>query len=350
MNKIYSANYSCESQESNPEWAFCPQSIRERAEKVRWRSAVRSSVSFHPRGVSLVSGCCRVAGKVPLQKRGKIKGWSLASRRRLREYLLQHRFPDGCSEYAVTLTVPGPPLSGVEAKKVWHHYQVVLRQNGLMCVWRREIQKRGAVHWHLVVGVPAGWRWEGKNVILESSPESVQFALSSWWLRVLDTLGECVHAVSADSRRVPLAGGGNGGTVQCVRSALSGAWSYAVQSEFMGDKGLGWVRYILDHASKAKQAQECESGRAWGVVGAKGIQAAPSVSQDLTRAGFVRLLRVLRKWGRPRIKNDRAAKSCGVWDTHLGFQSSRGRRGRSVWFGDPDVFRRAVSWCESCQP
>lgn len=85
-------------------------------------------------------------------KRGKIKGWSKSSRRRMREFLLNYRVPDSLNIANITLTIPGPLLPIEYQQKIWNHFQVKFRRRGCIGVWRKETQKRGQIHWHLIAG------------------------------------------------------------------------------------------------------------------------------------------------------------------------------------------------------
>jgi len=108
--------------------------------------------------------------------RGNIKGWSTSSRRRMREFLLTHVLKDDYHCAGVTLTIPGPILSEDDTDKLWHIYQQRLRRSGGCAIWRREIQQRGASHWHLLAG-------------LSGSAETVPDRLNSEWLASLKALG-----------------------------------------------------------------------------------------------------------------------------------------------------------------
>lgn len=112
------------------------------------------SVDLYPDGV-------RINGLKLLQKqekkgggnRGKIAGWSKASRRRMREFLLSYRVPSALKLANITLTIPGPILPIEEQKRIWNHFQVKFRRRGCIGVWRKETQKRGQIHWHMIAGI-----------------------------------------------------------------------------------------------------------------------------------------------------------------------------------------------------
>jgi hypothetical protein len=89
-------------------------------------------------------------------KRGKIKGFSFASRRRLMQTIARIRF-DAPLPMFVTLTYPNKFPSPIESKD---HLDIFIRRlrrafpdAGL--IWKLEPQERGAPHYHMLVyGVP----------------------------------------------------------------------------------------------------------------------------------------------------------------------------------------------------
>lgn len=89
----------------------------------------------------------------PPVKRGTVDGFSAAARKRLIELLLRL---DVSVAVFVTLTYPSlypsPAESKDDLRKFW---QRLVRRNGdTWAVWRLEMQKRGAPHYHLLVGYP----------------------------------------------------------------------------------------------------------------------------------------------------------------------------------------------------
>jgi len=88
-------------------------------------------------------------------KRSEIKGWTAASRRRFRAWLLEHTCQDGWEFLNVTLTIPGPPVDPLQAKNIFKLWCDRLdRTHNGGCIWRIEIQKRGQLHWHCLVTIP----------------------------------------------------------------------------------------------------------------------------------------------------------------------------------------------------
>jgi hypothetical protein len=123
---------------------------------------------------------------------------------------------------------------------------------------------------------------------------------------------------------------------------MLGAADRAYDARLIDGGHLGAVKYLLDHTSKTKLHQIATTGRHWGRLGRKHWSAywvpSPAADYRLSWAQYVSLLRVLRRFNRPRIAHNQKA---GVWGTHLGYATRRGRQGASVWFG---VTSRVVEW------
>ena len=113
------------------------------------------SIDFFPGGVRIT---CPATVDLPRKgggDRGAVKGWSSASRRRMREFLIEHKPADGLEVYGVTFTVPGPPITPQESAHLFDHFSKnFVTRNGCGMVWRLEAQKRGAVHWHGILSAP----------------------------------------------------------------------------------------------------------------------------------------------------------------------------------------------------
>lgn len=82
--------------------------------------------------------------------RGKIKGCSVSSRRRLRRFLLENVGVGGCSQWGLTLTV-GVKADAPTWRKVWVNYRRFIIHSQIPFVWRVELQKRGVPHLHCVL-------------------------------------------------------------------------------------------------------------------------------------------------------------------------------------------------------
>jgi hypothetical protein len=303
---------------------------------------------------------------------------------------MQHGPSAGLHAVGVTLTVPGPPLTLDEQKKAWNAFTKYCQRSGFSAVWRLELQRRGAVHWHLIMLGP----WKDSPVspasydvfkhrwIPESMPE-VERDLWGWgfvgsscipamadaasklrgrkcpargpWAAALDVLGRLDYEVSPpQAHRLHVEGvknGPKGGDTICnvFRSEIIGADRAAVVANPLHQSdGNGWHRYLLDHASKRKQEQIATGrGRHWGIINRRLWAAVDAVySRQLKKKAWWQLCRILQRASRRRIHDPRVKP----WGTRLGFRGSRGRIGKSEWFGMKRDTARLVDWLETEYP
>lgn len=180
-------------------------------------------------------------GKPPTREDGDIKGWSLASRRRLRQFLMHHQVPEGWTVFGADLTVPalpeGVPNPCVDrsgAESIFKNFRDRLDRIGVCSVWRMEIQPRKNTkrddirgveqpHWHIVGGLPPG-------VTLKD--------VSCRWV---ESLGE--------------------------RGKVRGASKCSANVRDVSDWRGARIRYLFDHTSKAALEQIAVGwGRHWGIT------------------------------------------------------------------------------------
>ena len=301
------------------------------------------SIEFFPGGVRLNGGESAVVEKSDRGAlRGRIGGWSRGSRRRMREFLLKHGPVDGLDVYGVTLTVPGPNITREEKRKLLHRFGAhYLTRNGCGMVWRMEVQKRGAIHFHALVVAPPRVL---SNV--SSHPLPFEIAVRFWWLECLQVLGPVDHECKYKGREVTFTG--------VYRDQIPGAMFYAVDVQRDGRKGA-WLRYLQDHATKAKQEQiAVDLGKHWGVVGKVYFQVQKPCAriQFTDERAFAKFLRQLHRLTRPVMTYRRRREVCRKYDSRpfsgrsLGWCSSRGRRGNSVWFSRTETMHRLAMWAE----
>ena len=95
-------------------------------------------------------------GKAGGSKRGNVTGFSDKSRRRLQRNLATMKVAEVA--YTMALTLPGCDVECFEhsfvmeaAKKLFRRLSVTQRFTGVSGFWKREIQKRGALHYHLLL-------------------------------------------------------------------------------------------------------------------------------------------------------------------------------------------------------
>ena len=103
------------------------------------------------------------------------------------------------------------------------------------------------------------------------------------------------------------------------------------------------MRYLQDHASKAKQEQIPENiGRHWGVVGRKHfIESAPIVDVSLTDNQYAKVIRAMQRLATPSRPN-----TGSVFGRSLSYSPTRGRWGHSVWFSNPVTMARMCEWAK----
>ena len=264
-------------------------------------------------------------------KRGKVAGWSRASRRRMRKALLFCAPPAGWIVGGVTFTVP-PPALGVQAcRKLWARFCLEVAKAGAGMIWRVEVQKRGELHWH---GIAC------------CSPEMGLDWFEKAWFRELDRLGNVDLPVWVRQRkpgclevrsREPKGGQGWRAATWSgtTRASVPGAVEHAVCIEGSSINGE-WLRYLQDHASKLKQGQVGENiGRHWGIVGRRHWGSVLPDDECFTDRQFNYILRCMQRLVTPHVKRE------GVqFGSKLGFRTKRGCRGSAEWFSRPATIRR----------
>ena len=282
------------------------------------------SISFFPSGMLTHAGGTVRQSKRPAGSiggiRGKCSGFSSASRRRMRRYMLLHRVPDAWWVASLTMTVPGPVATREEYATLWHRFQGKVRRRGGCMIWRREEQTRKADHWHVILC------FEAKRIT----------ELADWrllWLRTLPVLGECVHHVKGKRYRR-------------TRDKLPGAVRYSCQGTMQehGQADGAWMRYMQDHATKTKPGQVASEGRHWGVVNREAFRLQHPTYEVSFASGreYTAVMRRVRMMMRPRRKCELAP-----FGTKLGYRPGRGYRGASVWFmeqGKSDAVKRLIAW------
>lgn len=287
----------------------------------------KSSMVFMKTGLRTDAGL-RVKSKPPIGvKRGKINGWSYASRRRMREWMLDHDAPAGWTTYGLTVTIPGPELPLPEAAKMWAHFsRNWIQKAGMAMVWRLEIQKRKQPHWHALVCAPSAEESLKIKRMAEAAIDWLGPVPCPYTRQLLDTPTKTNRTVTVN---------------WCdTRMALDGALAHAVRVDTNGGDGR-WLRYLQDHATKRKQDQIADCGRQWGVVGrAHFVKAKPLARYECTDQEFVLVMRFMRKLFRPCIKTE------GVWGWKHGYKSRRGSRGRCVWFTEETKRQAVVRYLE----
>ncbi len=288
------------------------------------------TITIYPRGVNTCGWMPRMglpdgAGGV----RGQISGWSAASRRRLRKWLLENEAVSGVV-YGVTLTVPGDIIAPEEWRRLLNLFSQRLIRAKVGCVWRLELQQRGQPHLHCLMAEGVAGR------------PAVDFYwwLKCLWLDVIDTLPPCDGRIYDPARGVV-------DVQHCPRSVLLGAYEHAVDVET--DNGDVWYRYICDHTSKRKHAQihDWQGFRHWGIIYKAAFRPAPALEVVVhNRWHYAPIYRQLRRMSARRIRDDRAP-----FGYRLGRSPRRYCGGSAVWFGvSPADVERLLRWAETLPP
>ena len=265
--------------------------------------------------------------------RGEIKGWSSASRRRFRQWLLEHEATGDL--YGLTLTVPGPTIEAEQWRIMFDRACKALAMAGWGMIWRLEVQTRGQAHIHALATPPAVCtsraRAAAGGVDADfDRPGDVIFWWRCFWDRCLDSLPHCYGVTYVRGEREE-------GIMP--RWVLAGAREHACVVEPDSGSSL-WYRYLCDHTSKSKQAQVAtwRGFRHWGVVGRLRFRQAAPITHRLEARQFQRVYRWLRMASRRKIPDarcpfgSRRAPSC-----------RRNSQGSAVWFGfTPPVVSRLV--------
>jgi len=299
-------------------------------------------------------------------KRGKIKGWSLSSRRRMRRYLMTHRPCEGYNTFAATLTIPGAPIEADRAQELFKGWSREAVKAGIGSVWRLETQTRGQLHWHLLCAVPEGvseriienlwidqimklgwcavWYDPDKHdKLIERINHDVRTPIPEACyeldLGYVCSLGEqwpgfCVAQAELDD---PRAGTNRPVLWLANRYMIPGA-NLRMCVVDKGDCGAKWLHYLADHATKRKQEQIAVGvGRHWGVVGRKCFTEVLPEDLAIPSRQYSQILRWLRRWHTPSVKDPRAP-----FGRRLGWKLRRGAWGTSEWFTDESVVLRMI--------
>jgi len=289
--------------------------------------------------------------------RGTIGGWSAASRRKFRKWLITHFVDDSRSMVAVTLTIPGPILPPAKVKNLFEIWRKRLDRREWGMIWRMEIQKRGQIHWHGMMSVPMGtereeivrcWlaclhnytvpmrvgdaNWDTKHVTKHGKRsvmgDMTEEQVIAWWSteEAYDFTGGHVDEAYAES--------------VVHRDEWKGAARRScVVDVIPSDASVGkWTRYILDHTSKRKQEQIAyDMGRHWGVVNKSTFaEVEPETIICAPRSVSVKALRWINRLRTPQIKRK---KPC-PFGRSLGHPAGRvSLRGSRVLFGKTETYR-----------
>ena len=233
-------------------------------------------------------------------KRGEVKGFSLASVRRLRELLLTKYIPSA-TVVGITLTVPWKDVAGdscrlfrAAVERFRKAFQRKYPHSAM--IYRVELQKRGMPHLHAVC------------YFAEGDTFDATWFTFAWWKQGFGSLYD---------------------------GSMGADLAHGVKCEMMGNNCTRLVQYLCDHASKKKQAQLGWEGRQWGVFAPKNLVSRPSTKLPpfpTPRAeGY--FWRLIHRFTRYRVK--------GRGNCPFGYRYTHPRRVYGVTFGvSPDFVNR----------
>lgn len=212
-------------------------------------------------------------------KRGHIKGFSSASRRRLMQTISKIRL-DADLPLFVTLTYPGEFPNPHTSK---NHLDTLDKRIGrvfpdLGFIWKLEPQKRGAPHFHLLV-----WGEETRTAAraMPAVPEP-QTSFREWlpraWFDIAGA-GDENHLLW----HLGLLSGNNTHCVQRVNS-FRGVWAYAAKYLGKTFEIPGWEA----------------AGRFWGVVRRKNIPFGEENTLDLEYSEACTIIRYQKRFSAPK--------------------------------------------------
>jgi hypothetical protein len=295
--------------------------------------------------------------------RGAIRGFSYASRRRMRHFLITRDFLPGVLTFNVTFTLPTTDIESQEEARIFARWSLEAAKSGWSAVWRLQVQRRGVRHWHLLVGIPSTVAVTLYRQFFRLTPpvhfkggaageepaarvlwQLMCLKIGESWKSACDSLGEVGIKIGKDASGANLIGRG-------LVSHAVGFDKYAVdiRGEFddrtdyirgkSGSDGGAWCRYLCDHSTRTAQ-EAVGKGRQWGVVGRKGFrEVLPDYVAKMSDCQYARFRR-----GFERLAT--ASRLCPgvVFGSHLGRRVKRGRRGRAVSFCRPQTIKRLVEW------
>lgn len=235
----------------------------------------QAKIRISANGVSLVFPRVVTSSGGNIGKRGKIKGFSRASARRLRNFLMGVDYSNAA---AVTLTHP-PVMTGMKGPEAAFVSLQWDKSNSRYCrslIWRKEVTENGMPHFHCVL-----FPVEGVGVV-----EASEMLVSDWIRHCLMgwDISECfVQKVSADMNK---------------------AHHSKKRPSIQVLDGSRYLRYLLDHQSKHKRVQANTEGRAWGVWHRKLLPLVVPEEWNLEDDEKLLARRILRKVTRYARKSD----------------------------------------------
>lgn len=256
-----------------PRWyvEVAPGVLRVRSsDPARAQRAAERALEDHRAKVTLEADAIGRGEELPEGGHREITGWSAKSRSRMTLRLAQLDYTpmlaEGCPLAMATLTYPGDWYTVAPDAATCHRHLLAFRKRferrykrRLVAIWKREFQRRGAPHYHLLMPIPA-----------DVNGESFRDWLGRTWAAI-------VGHPDPDER---------------ARHAVAGTGVDFVEGSRMSDPKRAGVYFSKHGAFAAKEYQNqppeewagTPAGRFWGYWHLEPATAAVEVAPDVARA------------------------------------------------------------------
>lgn len=240
----------------------------------------------------------------------RIVGWSQKSRTRMISTFSEldwSRFLEQPGDVAmVTLTYPGDwQAVAPDAKTVYAHLNRLRIQfqrdwgRELLGVWKREFQRRGAPHYHLLMVVPEGICTVKNPVTSEKVEVDFTGWLAATWARIV-----AADRSSGERARHLMAGTGVHHTRQTFESPRHASFYF---SKYAAKNAADGSKEYQNSAPAEWVESGAGIGRFWGVFGLKKVMAVALISAD----EMIFFGRTLARWADARFGTKR--RMLGKW-------------------------------------
>jgi hypothetical protein len=241
-------------------------------EFVNTEKARPASIEFYPHGAIIKAArkpMPRIKQSIFLGKtRGKVTTFSFASRRKLQETLLTLSYDKGIM-ISVTLTFPGVVIDDAQCQAAFDRWCLNSTKAGWCGIWRKEIQERGMLHFHVWLGVPY------KPDVSFSFLHGV---LRDSWNTAVEVIGE-VARVRGNSQ----------GSI----ATTNGFQEHGIEWEYKPDQKDADHFFAYSSAHSCKESQTAVGrGRHWGVFGRKQFTKTEPEKRILSEQEHAEILRV----------------------------------------------------------
>lgn len=240
----------------------------------------------------------------------RILEWSQKSRTRMVSTFSELDWNEFLSQSGriamVTLTYPGDWRAvAPDSKTVYSHLNRLRLQferdwgRALLAVWKREFQRRGAPHYHLLMVVPEGVCTVKNPVTSEKVEADFTGWLAATWARIV-----AADQSSGERARHLVAGTGVHHTRQKFESPRHASFYF---SKYASKSADGGSKEFQNRAPQEWVESGASVGRFWGVFGLKKVMAVALITAD----EMVFFGRTLARWACSRFGTKR--RMVGKW-------------------------------------